>query len=70
MARIIYQDQTYRLPDGSIEGDELLKELNVPADHDLILMRPEGNLLVDRHRRVHPVDGDHFVDAPVFKYGS
>ena len=69
MARIVYQDETYRLPDGAIEGGALLKELNVPPDHDLILMRPEGNLLVDRHRRLHPVDGDQFVDAPVFKYG-
>ncbi len=70
MARIVYQDQTYTLPDGSIEGDELLRELRVPEDHDLVLMRPEGNLLVSRHQRLYPVDGDQFVDAPVFKYGA
>ena len=69
MAQIIYQDRTYTLPDGSIGGEELLQELEVPQDHDLVLMRPEGNLLVGRHQRLYPVDGDHFVDAPIFKYG-
>jgi hypothetical protein len=70
MAQIIYQDRTYTLPDGSIEGEELLQELEVPQDHDLVLMRPEGNLLVGRYQRLHPVDGDRFVDAPIFKYGT
>lgn len=70
MARIVYQDRTYTLPDGSVEGEELLQALQVPIDHDLVLVRPEGNLLVGRHQQVYPVDGDHFVDAPVFKYGA
>jgi hypothetical protein len=70
MTRIIYQDQAYVVPDGETDGDELLRELEVPAGHDLVLVRPEGNLLVSRHRKVHPVDGDHFIDAPTFEYGS
>ncbi len=70
MARIVYQDQVYVMPDGEMDGDELLRELKVPPDHDLVLVRPEGNLLVSRHRKVHPVDDDYFVDAPTFEYGS
>ena len=70
MARIVYQDQAYRIPDREVEGAELMEEFQVPPDHDLVLMRPEGNVLVNRHRKVRPVDGDYFVDAPTFEYGS
>jgi hypothetical protein len=70
MARIVYQDRAYVVPDGEMDGDELLKELEVPPAHDLVLVRPEGNLLVNRHRKVRPVDGDYFVDAPTFEYGA
>ncbi len=70
MARIRYQDQVYVLPDGEMDGDSLSEELSVPAGHDLILVRPEGNLLVSRSRKVRPVDDDYFVDAPTFEYGA
>jgi hypothetical protein len=70
MARIVYQDQAYAVPDGEMDGDELTRELKVPPDHDLILVRPEGNLLVSHHRKVRPVDGDYFMDAPTFEYGA
>lgn len=70
MARIVYQDRVYVVPDGEMDGDELSRELKVPPGHDLILVRPEGNLLVNHHRKVRPVDGDYFVDAPTFQYGA
>jgi hypothetical protein len=70
MARIVYQNQARIVSDGELDGDQLLDELQVPPEHDLVLMRPEGNLLVDRQRKVHLKDGDYFVDAPVFEYGS
>lgn len=69
MARVIYQDQVFVVPDGEVEGEELLKEFKVPSNHDLVLIRPEGNLLVSQRRRVRPVDGDYFLDAPTFEYG-
>lgn len=70
MARIVYHDQAHVVSDGEMDGDELARELKVPPDHDLILVRPEGNLLVSRHRKVRSVDGDYFVDAPTFEYGA
>ena len=70
MARIVYQDQAYTLPDALMEGEELRKTLQVPEDHDLVLVRPQGNRLVSHHHQVRPVDGDYFMDAPIFKYGS
>jgi hypothetical protein len=70
MARIVYQDQAYVVPDAEVDSAELLKELKVPPEHDLVLVRPEGNVLVSRHRKVRPVDGDYFIDAPTFEYGS
>jgi hypothetical protein len=69
MARVVYQDQAYVVSDGEIDGDKLSRELNVPPGHDLVLVRPEGNRLVSRNRKVHPVDGDYFLDAPTFEYG-
>jgi hypothetical protein len=70
MTRIIYQDQDYSVPDGEMDGDALLKQLEVPPQHALVLVRPEGNLLVSSHRKVRPVDSDYFVDVPTFEYGS
>jgi hypothetical protein len=69
MARIVYQDQAYLLPDGEMDSDVLFKKLEVPAQHDLVLVRPEGNVLVSHHRKVRAADGDYFVDAPLFEYG-
>lgn len=70
MARIVYQDQTFTLPDAPLGGEELRKTLQVPEDHDLVLVRGQDNRLVSRGHQVRPVDGDYFMDAPVFKYGS
>jgi hypothetical protein len=69
MARIIYQDELYTLPDSELDGNRLARELQVPPDHDLILVRPEGNLLVHRRQKVRPLDGDYSIDAPTFEYG-
>ncbi len=69
MARIVYQDQPCIVPDGETDGDQLSKDLNVPPGHDLVLVRSEGNLLISRNRKVHPMDGDYFMDAPTFEYG-
>jgi hypothetical protein len=70
MARVIYQDKVHILSDGEMEGKDLHNVLQVPPQHDLVLIRPEGNVLVSGRRKVRPVDGDYFVDAPTFEYGS
>jgi len=70
MARIFYQDKVLTVPDVEISGAELCKQLQVPEGHDLVLVRPEGNVLVSHRRKVRPVDADYFVDAPTFEYGS
>jgi hypothetical protein len=70
MARIIYQDQAHLVPDGELDGHVLSRELKVPPGHDLVLVRREGNVLVSPGRRVRPVDGDYFIDAPKFEYGA
>lgn len=70
MARIVYQDQDHVVPDGEVRGEELLKKLKVPYGHNLVVVRPDGNRLVQRHDKVRPVDGDYFLDAPTFEYGA
>lgn len=70
MAIIVYQGEEHAIPDGEMHGEELLRELDVPKDHNLIVLRPEGNQLVPRRGKVRPVDGDHFLDAPTFEYGG
>jgi hypothetical protein len=70
MARIWYQDRQVDVPDREMRGQQLVQELRVSPDHDLVVVRPNGNFLVQRDRIVRPVDGDHFVDAPTFEYGA
>lgn len=70
MARIIYQDQEHAVPDGDLRGEQLLEALNVPPGHNLVVVRHDGNRLVHRHEKVRPVDGDYFLDAPIFEYGA
>ena len=70
MTRIIYQDKAFVVPDVEIDGDELRKKLEVPTGHDLVMVRPEGNFLLNRRRKVLPMENDYFVDAPTFEYGT
>jgi hypothetical protein len=70
MARIIYQEQDYIVPDGEIQGGELIEALKVPPGHNLVVIQPDGNRVVHRHDKVRPVDGDYFLDAPTFEYGA
>jgi hypothetical protein len=70
MARIRYQEQAYFVPDGEMQGGELLEALKVPSGHNLVVVRPDGNWLVHRHDKVRPADGDYFMDAPTFEYGT
>ena len=70
MARIVYQEQAYFVPDGEMPGEELIEALKVPSGHSLVVIRPDGNRLVHRHDKVRPVDGDYFLDAPTFEYGT
>jgi hypothetical protein len=70
MARITYLNRQVDVPDREMRGQQLLQELRVSGDHDLVMVRPEGNILVQRDRTVRPVDGDYFVDAPTFEYGA
>lgn len=70
MARIVYQDRQVDMPDREMLGQQLFQKLGVSQDHDLVVVRPTGNFLVQRDRMVRPVDGDHFVDAPTFEYGA
>jgi hypothetical protein len=70
MARIIYQEQEHVVPDGEMQGEELLKALRVPSGHNLVVIRQDGNRLVHRHDKVLPVDDDYFLDAPMFEYGA
>ena len=70
MARVIYENQALVVPDGELDGEGLKRELKVPPGHDLVLVRPEGNVLVSHGSKVRPVDGDYFLDAPVFEYGA
>jgi hypothetical protein len=70
MARIIYQEQDHVVPDGEMQGGELIEALKVPSGHNLVVIRPDGNRLVHRHDKVRPVDGDYFLDAPTFEYGK
>jgi hypothetical protein len=70
MARIIYQEQDHVVPDGEMQGGELIEALKVPSGHNLVVIRPDGNRLVHRHDKVRPVDGDYFLDAPTFEYGA
>ncbi len=70
MARIVYQGRQVDVPDREMGGQQLFQELRVSPDHDLVVVRPSGNFLVQRDRFVRPVDGDHFVDAPTFEYGA
>jgi hypothetical protein len=70
MARIVYQDKTLTLPDIDMDGRTLVETLAVPTDHDLVLVRPEGNQLIKRSQKLHLQDGDQFVDAPTFEYGA
>jgi hypothetical protein len=69
MARIVYQGQDIILPDSEMDGEQLFRELQVPPERDLIVVRAEGNLLLNRRRKLRPVEGDYFVDAPIFEYG-
>ena len=70
MARIKYQGRQVEMPECEISGQQLFEELRVSPDHDLVVVRPNGNFLVQRDRSVRPADGDHFVDAPTFEYGA
>lgn len=69
MARIVYHEQEHVVPDGEVRGDTLLEALKVPAGHNLVVIRQDGNRLVHRHDKVRPIDGDYFLDAPMFEYG-
>jgi hypothetical protein len=70
MARIVYQGQELTLPDAELQGEELLDALDVPPGRDLVVVRPGGNYLVNRRAKVHPREGDRFLDAPMFEYGA
>lgn len=70
MARIIYQEQERIVPDGEVKGEQLLKALQVPTGHNLVVMRQEGNQLVHPLAKIRPIDGDYFLDAPMFEYGA
>jgi len=70
MARIVYQDQVHIMPDGEMRGEKLRQALGVPPDHNIVVIRPEGNRLVNRHDKVRLIDGDYFLDAPTFEYGA
>ena len=70
MARVVYENQALVVPDDEIDGDRLKRELKVPQGHDLVLVRREGNVLVSHRSKVRPVDGDYFLDAPIFEYGT
>ncbi|MEJ2735579.1 MAG: hypothetical protein P8189_18775 [Anaerolineae bacterium] len=70
MARIEYQKRQVDVPDREMRGQQLFQELGVSPDRDLVVVRPNGNFLVQRDRKVRPVDGDYFVDAPTFEYGA
>ncbi len=70
MARIIYQDQVHMTRGAKMYGKELAQQLEVPPQHDLVLVRPEGNLVVGGQRELQLKDGDYFLDAPTFEYGA
>ena len=70
MARIVYQGQELILPDAELRGEELMDTLDVPPGRDLVVVRPAGNYLVNRRAKVHPQEGDRFLDAPMFEYGN
>jgi hypothetical protein len=70
MARIVYQDREHDVPDGEMQGEELHTALQVPEGHNLVVIRQDGNKLVHRRDKVRPADGDYFLDAPMFEYGT
>ena len=70
MARIVYQEQERIVPDSEMRGEQLLEALQVPSGHNLVAIGRDGNRLVHRNDKVRPMDGDSFLDAPMFEYGA
>ncbi len=42
---------------------------DIEQDRSIILQTPDGNRMMEPHRRYPIQDGDFFADAPTFKYG-
>ena len=70
MTRIIYRNKNYFISDIEENSRNVYQQLDVTPGHDLVLVRPEGNLLVNRRSQVKLVDNDTFIDAPIFEYGQ
>ena len=69
MARIVFQNREWIVPEGEVDASQLYQELAVPPNRNLVLVRPDRNELLARQGKVRPADGDRFVDAPTFIYG-
>jgi hypothetical protein len=69
MARVTFKDSVVDVPN-VVEGEVLLKELDVPSDRNLIVIRSSGSELVTRHNQVQLSDDDRFEDIPTFEYGK
>ncbi len=69
MARITFKDSIVEVPN-VVEGEVLLKELEIPSDRNLIVIRTSGSEMVTRHNQVQLSDNDRFEDIPTFEYGK